>query len=81
MADSCQCMAKKLQYCGVVSLQLIKVNEKKKYLLKKKYYESSSAQGYVPGPEVQQWKKQALVPALQEIYTHSGEQELSKETK
>ena len=28
-------MAKKLQYCGVVSLQLIKVNEKKKYLLKK----------------------------------------------
>ena len=64
----------------MVSLQLIKVNEKKKYLLKKKNaYEANSAQGYVPGLEVQQWKKQALVPALQEIYTHSGEQKLSKE--
>ena len=28
MADSCQCMAKKLQYCKVISLQLIKINEK-----------------------------------------------------
>ena len=35
MADSCQCMAKKpLQYCKVISLQLIKINEKKN--LKKK---------------------------------------------
>ena len=30
MADSCQCMAKPLQYCKVISLQLIKINEKKK---------------------------------------------------
>ena len=29
MADSCQCMAKSLQYCKVISLQLIKINEKK----------------------------------------------------
>ena len=30
MADSCQCMIKKkpLQYCKVISLQLIKINEK-----------------------------------------------------
>ena len=33
MADSCQCMKKTLQYCKVISLQLIKINEKK---LKKK---------------------------------------------
>ena len=30
MADSCQCMAKPLQYCKVISLQLIKINEKKR---------------------------------------------------
>ena len=30
MDDSCQCMAKPLQYCKVISLQLIKINEKKK---------------------------------------------------
>ena len=29
MADSCQCMAKPLQYCKVFSLQLIKINGKK----------------------------------------------------
>ena len=29
MADSCQCMAKPLQYYKVISLQLIKINEKK----------------------------------------------------
>ena len=29
MADSCQCMAKPLQHCKVISLQLIKINEKK----------------------------------------------------
>ena len=28
-ADSCQCMAKPLQYCKVFSLQLIKINENK----------------------------------------------------
>ena len=28
MADSCQCMAKLLQYCKVISLQLIKINGK-----------------------------------------------------
>ena len=28
MADSCQRMAKPLQYCKVISLQLIKINEK-----------------------------------------------------
>ena len=33
MADSCQCMTKPPQYCKVISLQLIKINEKK---LKKK---------------------------------------------
>ena len=30
MADSCQCMTKPLQYCKVISLQLIKIMEKKK---------------------------------------------------
>ena len=30
MADSCQCMAKILQYCKVISLQLIKINGKTK---------------------------------------------------
>ena len=35
MADSCQCMAKPLQYCKVISLQLIKLNVKKKKLKKK----------------------------------------------
>ena len=30
MVDSCQCMAKPLQYCKVISLQLIKINGKKK---------------------------------------------------
>ena len=30
MADSCQCMSKTTQYCKVISLQLIKINEKKK---------------------------------------------------
>ena len=30
MADSCQCMAKPLQYCKVISFQLIKINDKKK---------------------------------------------------
>ena len=29
-ADSCQCMTKPLQYCKVISLQIIKINEKKK---------------------------------------------------
>ena len=29
MADSCQYMAKTLQYCKVISLQLIKINGKK----------------------------------------------------
>ena len=30
MADSCQCMQKPLQYCKVISLQLIKISGKKK---------------------------------------------------
>ena len=30
MADSCQCMTKTLQYCKVISLQLIKINGEKK---------------------------------------------------
>ena len=30
MADSCQCMTKQPQYCKVISLQLIKINGKKK---------------------------------------------------
>ena len=29
MADSCQCMTKTTQYCKLISLQLIKINEKK----------------------------------------------------
>ena len=32
IADSCQCMAKLLEYCKVISLQLIKINGKKKRL-------------------------------------------------
>ena len=35
MADSCQCVAKKVQYCKVISLQLIKINEKKEKKKKK----------------------------------------------
>ena len=31
-ADSCQCMAKPLQYCKVIIPQLIKISEKKKKL-------------------------------------------------
>ena len=30
MADSCHCMTKPLQYSKVISLQLIKINEKKR---------------------------------------------------
>ena len=33
MADSCQCMTKPLQYCKVISLQLIKINGKKILLM------------------------------------------------
>ena len=29
MADSCQCMAKAVQYCKVISLQVIQINGKK----------------------------------------------------
>ena len=35
MADSCQYMTKPLQYCKVISLQLIKINGKKNVKLKK----------------------------------------------
>ena len=35
MADSCQCWQKPLQYCKVISLQLIKINGKKKRKEKK----------------------------------------------
>ena len=34
MADSCQCMVKPLQYCKVISLQLIKINGRKKTEIK-----------------------------------------------
>ena len=34
MADSCQCMTKPLQYCKVISLQLVKINEKNKRVTK-----------------------------------------------
>ena len=33
MADSCQCMAKPLQYCKVISLHLIKIIGKKKLVM------------------------------------------------
>ena len=36
MADSCPCMAKPLQYCKAISLQLIKINGKK-ILIKNKF--------------------------------------------
>ena len=36
MADSCQCMAKPLQYCKVISLQLIKISGKKKKVYSKR---------------------------------------------
>ena len=35
MANSCQCMAKTTKYCKVISLQLIKINEKIKKKKKK----------------------------------------------
>ena len=44
MADSCQCMQKPLQYCKVISLQLIKINEKKSRDIKKK---KKTAEGMV----------------------------------
>ena len=34
MADSCQCMAKPLKYCKVISLQLRKINRKKRCIFK-----------------------------------------------
>ena len=34
MADPCQCMTKPTQYCKVISLQLIKTNEKNKIIKK-----------------------------------------------
>ena len=40
MADSCQCMAKPLKYCKVISLQLIKINEKRK----KKVFSNTTVQ-------------------------------------
>ena len=33
MTDSCQCMEKPLQYCKVISLQLIKIKEKKETIV------------------------------------------------
>ena len=38
MADSCQCMAKPLQYCKVISLQLIKKTKKQKNKYKTKAF-------------------------------------------
>ena len=38
MANSCQCMTKPLQYCKVISLQLIKISEKKSIKKKKSFY-------------------------------------------
>ena len=35
IADSCQCMAKPLQYCKAISLQLKKINGKKIFLIHK----------------------------------------------
>ena len=56
MADSCQCMTNPLQYCKVISLQLIKINEKK--LKKKKKKESWSglsctSPGDLPDPGIE----------------------------
>ena len=34
MADSCQCTTKPLQYCKEISLQLIKINRKKRCISK-----------------------------------------------
>ena len=42
MADSCQCMAKPLRYCKVISLQLIKKNLKKVKKSKKKSINSGT---------------------------------------
>ena len=47
MADSCQCMTKPLQYCKVISLQLIKINEKKEKIYKNmKYFKNYNTDGY-----------------------------------
>ena len=43
VADSCQCMAKPIQYCKVISLQLKEINLYFKKLKKKKKVESESA--------------------------------------
>ena len=50
MADSCQCMAKTLQYCKVISLQLMKINGKKikKINKEKKRKEKKKARVHVP---------------------------------
>ena len=50
MADSCQCMAKKpLQYCKVISLQLIKINGIKKK--KMKWLSVFKSPGFPSSPE------------------------------
>ena len=40
MADLCQCMTNSLQYCKVISLQLIKINGKEKSWLKARHSEN-----------------------------------------
>ena len=48
MADSCQCMAKALQYYKVISPQLIKINRKKKKVLQ--HIIQTVAPGMLLGP-------------------------------
>ena len=48
MADSCQCMAKPLQYCKVISLQLIKISGKKKRYTQKDYQQISLQKTWRP---------------------------------
>ena len=58
MADSCQCMAKPLQYYKVISLQLIKIM-KKIFLIQweNKYFKLTS---YIPQEKEMQKSKMAV---------------------
>ena len=57
MADSCQCMAKTLQYCKVISLQLMKINGKKiKKINKEKKRKEKKRKEKSPCPCPLYWK-------------------------
>ena len=64
MADSCQCMAKPLQYCKVISFQLIKISEKKKKIQGRNVLSSKKDLGFMRLEYLQAcWDKSARLVA------------------